>query len=160
VIEIEDPPSWASSGARPSGVRVNVASPISAVAAVRRVGGAPDIFVIVTPVERPSKRRQRAAQSTETYWLLGLAMIRPASTRCCHRFAPAWSPPSGRSTLLGALAILPGWPKGAAQAVGATRIGIAAGALGQASKAGDRAGFRDGFGPLAAELRGALGRNR
>src|SRR6185295_4127948 len=41
--------------------------------------------------------------------------------------------------------------KGAAQVVGAERLGIAAGVLEQAGKAGDRDGCRDGLGPLAAE---------
>jgi CheY-like chemotaxis protein/HPt (histidine-containing phosphotransfer) domain-containing protein len=46
--------------------------------------------------------------------------------------------------------------KGAAQVVGAERLGSAAGALEQAGKAGDRDGCRDGLGPLAAELRRTL----
>ena len=46
--------------------------------------------------------------------------------------------------------------KGAAQVVGAKRLGTAAGVLEQAGKAGDRDGCRDGLGPLAAELRRAL----
>jgi len=61
-----------------------------------------------------------------------------------------------RSSDLAALAAAAHRLKGAANAAGAAGVGRVAGVLEQAGKSGDRAGCREGLGPLAVELRQAV----